>query len=207
MNSINYKNELKNDYQEFTKEVINSAKKMDSKNSCTSCELTKAFNKVCSDTKFIDLAHKFIAEKNYKPVYDKIMKLFGNSQLFKDLTLEDEEALKEMCYSLGVQHGGAFKIFEMSLIKDFTGCSESEILDKKNSECSSNKFPSLKPSNSEKAEILKTANSISMSDYIKRVYAARKIYVKNTGIKGWQNIVKNRYTTEENQIFSIIYNK
>jgi hypothetical protein len=55
--------------------------------------------------------------------------------------------------------------------------------------------------------MLKTANSISMSDYIKRVYAARKIYVKNTGIKGWQNIVKNRYTTEENQIFSIIYNK
>lgn len=41
-----------------------------------------------------------------------------------------------------------------------------------------------------------TANNISMSDFIDRVYAARKIYIKANNIDGWKSIVQNRYKDE-----------
>jgi hypothetical protein len=203
--SINYKEDLKKDYKEFTETIINAAKDVDSRNGCKECDLTKAFNKVCNDSKFIGLAHKFIAEKNYKPVYDKIMNLFSDTKLFKNLNAEDEEALKEMCYSLGVQHGGAFRIFEMALLKDYTNCSELEILDTENSGCSASKFPQIKPTDSDKTDMTNAANKLKMKDYVKRVYAARKLYIKKNDIKGWKNIVMNRYKTEKDKIFKQIY--
>jgi hypothetical protein len=49
------------------------------------------------------------------------------------------------------------------------------------------------------------ANKLNMKDYVKRVYAARKLYIKKNDIKGWKNIVMNRYKTEKDKIFKQIY--
>ncbi|WP_337045423.1 hypothetical protein [Emticicia sp. 17c] len=200
-----------NEYKGFTETIINDAKKNDSKNGCEKCELTTEFQKVCDDNGFISLAHEFISEKNYKPTYNKIMNMFGESSLFKNLNSKDEEALKEMCYSLGVQHGGAFRIFMMALLKDYTGCSENQILDVDDSDCSPSlsDYPKENPSSTQKVTMNQTANSISMQDYVKRVYAARKLYLKanRNSISNWDIIIKNRYKKEENSINKTIYNK
>ncbi len=207
----NYSDKSKNEYKGFTEAIINDAKSINSKKGCATCELTIEFQKVCDNMSFIGLAHEFISEKNYKPTYNKIMNMFGELNLFKNLDSKDEEALKEMCYSLGVQHGGAFRIFMMALFKDYTECSEIQILDIKDYDCSPSlsDFPNVNPSETQKTTMKQTANSISMQEYVKRVYAARKLYVKanrNT-IKDWENIIRIRYKKEENSIEKTIYNK
>lgn len=205
--TTNYKEYSKNEFKPFAKSNINEAKDIESRSGCKTCTLGIEFKKLCDDSKFIGLAHMFISEKNYLPTYNKIMKMFGDTKLFKNLSSEDEEALKEMCYSLGVQHGGAFRIFEMALLKDYSTCSESQILDTKNDECSDSDFPKETPTTSQKTNMTLTANSISMQEYIKRVYASRKLYVKNNRntIADWKSIIKNRYKTEEDSIIQTLY--
>jgi hypothetical protein len=93
--SVNYKNDLKETYKDITEEAINLAKDASSRNECKNCKFTQVFNKFCNDDKFISLAHKFIAERNYKPVYDKIISNFGDTKLFKNLNSQDEESLRK----------------------------------------------------------------------------------------------------------------
>ena len=45
-------------------------------------------------------------------------------------------------------------------------------------------------------EMQDTANKITMSEFINRVYAARKIYVKTYKIQDWENMVEKRYVKE-----------
>jgi hypothetical protein len=188
-----------NKYNYFTDEWIDASIEASSKKKCEECDFTKKWMELCNDDEFNTLQHNFILEKNYKPVYDKITDNFGSTALFKDLSGKDEEALKEMCVSLGVQHGGAYRIFQMALLKDYTGCSDTEILDKKDKDCSakSSDFPAKDNDNQTQiSDMKKTANDISMSDFIDRVYAARKMYVKAYDIEGWKNMVKYRYKDE-----------
>lgn len=41
-----------------------------------------------------------------------------------------------------------------------------------------------------------TASAISMSEFVDRVYAARKLYIKAAGVAGWQDIIEKRYKDE-----------
>ena len=103
--------------------------------------------------------------------------------------------------------GSIDNAFEMALLKDYSTCSESQILDTKNDECSNVDFPKETPTTSQKTNMTLSANSISMQDYIKRVYASRKLYVKNNRntIADWKSIIKYRYKTEENSIIKTLY--
>ena len=203
-NFIMWANEkTSNRYRYFVDEWINEAYEAGSKKSCEKCQLTKKWMELCNDEDFNTLQHNFILETHYKPVYDNIMNMFGNTALFREMNPAEEEALKEMCISLGVQHGGAFRIFQMALLNDYTGCSDKQILEETTGECSpaSNEFPSTKNKNNKQIESMrKTANEISMIKFIDRVYAARKLYVKAYNVPKWGNMVVKRYKEEPDQL-------
>ena len=191
----------------FTQTDIDEAKQLSSKPTCNDVKngLTKAFKTVCKDPVFIDLAHNTITEQNYKPIYEKINNTFAGTRLFSNLSERDEEALKEMAYSLGVQHGGALRIFHMALINDYTACSfdiKGEITSDSPEYCKGVKtvgFPPKNPKEPQLTQMKQTANNLTMEEYINRVYAARKLYVYALKIDGWQNILKKdkgRYDVE-----------
>ncbi|UBM60704.1 hypothetical protein LAG90_08655 [Marinilongibacter aquaticus] len=183
----------------FTSEYIALAKSAGSKAECLSTPLTEAFNQVCSDDNFSNLAHNTITEQNYKPVYDRIMDQFAGTALFSNMSVRDEEALKEMCYSLGVQHGGAFKVFQLALLKDYTACEDAQILDPTDKNCppDEDNFSSKPIHDQGQINLMEaTANQIDIGTFIDRVYAARKMYVKRNKAPGWQNMVKKRYNSE-----------
>jgi len=192
-----------NQYSFFTEELIDEAKSASSKNQCFSCSFTKKWMEICNDENFIKLQQNYIIETHYKPLYNKVINTFGNTNLFKNMTAADEEALKEMCISLGVQHGKAFSIFQMALLNDYTNCSNQKILDRDNDGCSLKvaDFPPMNNQNREQIEQMKqTANTISMSQFIDRVYAARKLYVKANNTPNWENMILKRYENEPEQL-------
>ena len=115
------------------------------------------------------------------------------------MSAADEEALIEMCISLGVQHGGAYRIFQMALLKDYRGCSDEEILEATAGDCSLQKedFPSMSNKNREQVQAMsENADQMTMREFVERVYAARKLYVKAYDIPEWKNMVKYRYKEE-----------
>jgi hypothetical protein len=189
----------------FKDDDIESAKEANSKRECQSLALTVAFNKVCNDDKFIALSQRTIATQNYKPVYDKIINTFGQTSLFNDMEASEEEALKEMCYSLGVQHGKAWRIFQMALLNDYTDCSyQSQTSDFSPSTCNSvrmSDFPPMSGADATKLASMKsTANAISMTEFKNRLYAARKLYVSIVNAPGWGNMVKSNGRYEKEKI-------
>ena len=194
-----YPTEYKTSYSGLTLDKANDAKLLTSKSACQTCELTVEFNKICSDDKFVEFAHVFITESNYKPTYDDLMDMFGETNLFKELQGLSKEAVIEMCYSFGVQHGSPMRIIQMALLKDFSSCTDAQITDDSNSTCSAkmSEFPAQNGGNtSQKVTMTTTANSISMSEFMDRAYTARGIYLKALNIDGWKGIVENRYAKE-----------
>ncbi|MBC7390453.1 MAG: fibronectin type III domain-containing protein [Opitutaceae bacterium] len=188
-----------NQYDYFTKERIDATKDATTKALCQACEFTVKWMELCTDESFNEWQHNYILESHYKPVENKILGMFSTTELFKNMNGEEKEALVEMCVSLGVQHGGAFRIFEMALLHDYTGCSEIQNLDPIDAECSpaSSDFPAKNNKNQTQISTMKeTANTITMEQFIDRVYAARKLYIKANNVPDWKSIIKNRYKNE-----------
>lgn len=196
-----------NQYSFFTQELINESKASMSKSQCLACDFTKKWMELCNNEEFNNWQRNYILATHYKPLQNKIISNFGNANLFSAMSAEDEEALIEMCISLGVQHGGAYRIFQMALLKDYRGCSDKEILEDTEGECSPEKedFPPMSNKNKEQIQMMsENADKMTMREFVERVYAARKLYVKAYNIPEWKNMVKHRYKEEPRILISTL---
>jgi len=205
LNWVNKK--ISNQYSFFTEEMINESKVSMSKSQCLECEFTKRWMGLCNDEAFNSWQKNYIIETHYKPLQNRIINNFGETKLFSSMSAADEEALIEMCISLGVQHGGAYRIFQMALLRDYRGCSDEQILTDTEGECSPEKddFPPLNNKNKEQIQTMSdNADQMTMREFVERVYAARKLYVKANNVSGWKSMVLNRYKDEPSILISTL---
>jgi len=205
LNWVNTK--TSNQYSFFTEEMINESKASLSESQCLECDFTKKWMELCNNEEFNSWQKNYILETHYKPLKNRIITNFGETKLFSSMSAADEEALIEMCISLGVQHGGAYRIFQMALLKDYRGCSDEEILEETEGECSPQKedFPPMSNKNKEQIEAMsKNADQLTMREFVERVYAARKLYVKANNVSGWKSMVLNRYKQEPDKLINTL---
>ena len=205
LNWVNTK--TSNQYSFFTEEMINESKASLSESQCLECDFTKKWMELCNNEEFNSWQKNYILETHYKPLKNRIITNFGETKLFSSMSAADEEALIEMCISLGVQHGGAYRIFQMALLKDYRGCSDEEILEETEGECSPQKedFPPMSNKNKEQIEAMSdNADKMTMREFVERVYAARKLYVKANNVSGWKSMVEQRYNREPERLINTL---
>jgi len=59
--------------------------------------------------------------------------------------------------------------------------------------------------NKEQIEAMsKNADQMTMREFVERVYAARKLYVKANNVSGWKSMVLNRYKQEPDKLINTL---